>query len=206
MGQWIKKNLVLVSGIVLPVLLVVGFFLVREAPRVLSDPPDYDFLLVAYRYDYQHPRDFHLSFETRDGILHCRVTPTGDQHTHMNRQYAGIFRYSAAENRFDEIPYDLPDGVEDLEEALQFAVNETRHLDLDKDSRSPDGFTFEYTGYRGRGGLLGEIFGMRNAHDNMYVLSKDGASFHLPRPTPNQYYNHYDVHFMGWIVAEDDSS
>jgi hypothetical protein len=205
MGKWIKNNLVLISGIVLPVLLVTGFFILSNAPRVLSDPPEYDFLLVAYRYDYQHPRDFHLSFEVREGILHGKVTPADDDHRHLNRQYAGIFRYRAAGNRFDEIAYDLPEGLEDLVEPLDFVVQETLPLELDKRSESPNGFTFEYLGYRGRGGLLGEIFGMSSRRDSDYVLSKDGAVFNLPRPGSNQYYNQHDVHFMGWIVARGES-
>ena len=57
MGKWIKDNLVLVSGIVLPVLLIIGFFILSNLPRVLADPPQYDFLLVAYRYDYQQPTE-----------------------------------------------------------------------------------------------------------------------------------------------------
>lgn len=205
MDKWIKDNLVLLSGIILPVLLVAGFFVLSKAPLVLTDPPKYDFLLVAHRYDHQHPRDFHLSFEVRNGILHGKVAPADDDHTHLNRQYAGIFRYSAAGNRFDEIAYDLPEGLENLIEPLEFAVGETLPLELDKRSESPDGFTFEYLGYRGRGGLLGEIFGMGSRRDSEYVLSKDGAAFNLPRPGSNQYYNQHDVRFMGWIVAEGES-
>jgi len=205
MDKWIRDNLVLLSGIILPVLLVAGFFVLSKAPRVLTDPPTYDFLLVAYRYDYQHPRDFHLSFEVRNGILHGKVTPADDDHTHLNRQYAGIFRYSAAGNRFDEIAYDLPEGLENLVEPLEFAVGETLPLELDKRSVSPDGFTFEYLGYRGRGGLLGEIFGMGSRRDSEYVLRQGGGAFNLPRPGSNQYYNQHDVHFMGWIVAEGES-
>lgn len=205
MSQWIKDNLVLITGIILPVLLVAGFFVLSKTPRVLTDPPGYDFLLVAYRYDHQHPRDFQLSFEVRDGILHGKVTPANDDHTHLNRQYAGIFRFSAASNRFEEIAYDLPKGVENLDEPLEFAVEESDHLQLDKRSESPDGFTFEYLGYRGRGGLLGEIFGMGSRRDSEYVLRKEGSALNLPRPGSSQYYNQHDVHFMGWIVAEGET-
>ena len=75
MTDWIRKNLVLVAGIVLPVVLVAGFLIIERTPRALTDPPEYDFLIVAYRYDVQHPRDFHLSFEVKDGRLEGRATP-----------------------------------------------------------------------------------------------------------------------------------
>ena len=140
MSKWIKENLVLVAGILLPVLLVAGFFVLNKAPRILTDPPEYDFLLVAYRNDYQHPREFHLGFEVRDGQLRGKVTPVNDEHSHLNRQYAGIFRYHAAANRFEEIVYELPEGLDELEEVLEFTVAETRQLELDRRSKSPDGF------------------------------------------------------------------
>ena len=62
MIKWIRENLVLVSGIVLPILLVGGFFILSKAPTMLADPPEYDFLLVGYRYDYQQPSDYFLTF------------------------------------------------------------------------------------------------------------------------------------------------
>jgi len=200
--KWIKDNLVLVAGIVLPVLLVAGFFVLSRAPEILADPPEYDFLLVAYRYDHQHPREFTLSFEVRDGRLHGTLTPAREGNAHYNRQYAGIFRYRAADNRFEEVAYELPEGLEELETPLSFPVAEAGHLELDKRARSPDGFVFEYLGYRGRGGLLGELFGMSRRYDSLYVLSRDGAYFNLPKPASDPYYYLHDLHFMGWVVAE----
>ena len=202
MIKWIKDNLVLVTGIVLPILLVVGFFILNQTPKLLAGTPAYDFLLVAYRYDYQHPREFHLSFEVRDGQLQGKVTPAKQGNPQPNRQFAAIFRYSVAENRFDEIGYDLPGDLDKLEEPLPFIVQETAHLKLDKNARSQDGFTFEYLGYRGRGGLLGEIFGMGRRYESEYVLNKDGGYVNLPRLSNNAYYYQHDMHFMGWITAE----
>ena len=202
MGKWVKANLVLVSGIILPVLLVAGFFVLTKAPSILADPPKYDFLLVAYRYDYQHPSDYYLSFEVRDGKLTGRVIPKGEANAHLNRQYAGIFRYKVVENTFDEIIYELPDGLEDLEKPIPILLEGTSDLTLDKRMESPDGYIFEFLGYRGRGGLLGEIFGMGRRYESEYVLKKDGAYFDLPKPASDQYYNQYDLHFMGWVIEE----
>ena len=202
MGKWIKENLVLVSGILLPVLLVGGFFVLSNAPRILADPPVYDFLLVAYRSDHQHPRDYYLSFEVRDGKLNGRVVSRGEGNANFNRQYAGIFRYKAEENTFDEIVYELPDGLEDIEEPVPFLVEETSNLKLDKRSQSPDGYSFEFLGYRGRGGLLGEIFGMGRRYESNYVLNKDGAHVNLPKPASDPYYYQHNLHFMGWVIEE----
>lgn len=200
MGKWIKQNLVLVSGIVLPVLLVAGFFILSNVPRMLADPPMYDFLLVAYRYDYQQPNHYYLTFEVRDGKLTGRAVPRGEGNPNYNRQYAGIFRYNAEENTFAEIAYELPEGLDDIEEPLPLNLEGTSALTLDKRSQSPDGYAFEYLGYRGRGGLLGEIFGMGRRYESDYVLKKGSAYFDLPKPATDPYYYQQNLHFMGWVI------
>jgi len=204
MKKWIKENLVLVSGIVLPVLLVGGFFILSNAPRVLSDPPDYDFIIVGYRYDYQHPSNYYLSFQVSDGRLTGKALPRDQDNTNINRQQAGIFRYDAASNTFEEIIYELPDGLDSLEEPVSISIPETSGLKLDKRLKSPDGYTFEYLGYRGRGGLLGEIFGMRRRYESGYALKKDSAYIDLPRPVTDPYMQN-DLHFMGWVIQENDT-
>lgn len=200
MGKWIRQNLVLVAGIVLPVLLVAGFLVLERAPMALAEPPRYDFIAIGYRYDAQHPRRFHLSFEVRDGRLQGRATPHGEGNTWPNRQHAAIFRYRAGQKAFDEIAWDLPDDLDDIEEPVTFEIDEIGDLRLDKARRSPDGYVFEYAGYRGRGGLLGELFGMGRRYDSAYVLSKNGAYFDLPAPPAGPYYYGHDMHFMGWVI------
>lgn len=201
-NNWIKNNLVLVSGIVLPVLLVVGFLILSHVPRVLTDPPAYDFILVAYRYDHQHPREYSLSFEVRQGKLYGKAVPLENANTYTNRQHAGIFRYRAADGVFDEIVYDLPENLDGLAETFNFTISETADLNLDKRKQSPDGYKFEHLGYRGRGGLLGEMFGMGRRHNSNYVLSKNDAFIDLPDPDSDSRYYGNDLHFMGWVTEQ----
>lgn len=200
MATWIRNNLVLVSGIVLPILLVGGFFVLSQAPRMLGDPPQYDFVLIAYRYDHQHPRTYSLVFEVSEGRLRGKAIPHKDAGMSANRQHAGIFRYRAAEGSFDEIVYELPDELENIEETVTFPITEASELTLDKRSRSPDGYTFEHLGYGGRGGLLGELFGMGRRYESNYALSKNGAHFDIPNPSQDRRYYGQELHFMGWVV------
>jgi len=202
MGKWIKENLVLISGILLPVLLVAGFFVLSRAPTMLAEPPGYDFILVGYHYDYQHQTNYHLDFEVRDGRLTGKAVPRGKRQVNYNQQNARVFRYDATENTFDEIEYDLPEGLDDLEEPAQIDLGAAGDLRLDKRLKSPDGYQFEFVGYRGRGGLLGEIFGMRRHYESTYILKKDGAYFDLPEPSTDHYTYQYDLHFMGWVLDE----
>lgn len=206
MAAWIKNNLVLVSGIVLPILLVAGFFVLSNAPRMLTDPPQHDFVLIAYRYDHQNPRGYSLAFEVSDGRLRGKAIPHEDAGMYANRQHAGIFRYRAAEGSFDEIVYELPDELENIEETVTFPITEASALELDKRARSPDGYTFEHLGYGGRGGLLGELFGMGRRHESNYVLSKNSTHVNLPNPTPDREYYGNELLFMGWVVEGDSGS
>jgi hypothetical protein len=204
MKKWIKENLVLVSGIVLPLLLVLGFFILSNAPRLLADPPEYDFLLIGYRYDYQHPINYTLKFEVRDGKLSGKAIPNDKDTNYGNQQLASIFRYRAETNTFEELLFDLPEELDSADEPISLNLTSTNQFELDKRNKSPDGFQFEYRGYRGRGGLLGEIFGMRRRYESNFVLKKNSAYFDLPKPAADPYYQP-DLHFMGWIVSDGKS-
>lgn len=203
MGKWIKENLVLVSGILLPVLLVGGFFILNRLPGLMADPPTHDFLLIAFRNSYQNPQQtYYLDFEVRDGKLSGRVAPTDENHQHYNRQNAGIFLYRADRNIFEEIVFDLPDGLDQLAAPVALNLAVTDHLELNKRQQSPDGYQFEFMGYRGHGGVLGELFGMGRRYENSYVLKKGDHFFELPEVLSdiNLYQN--DLQFMGWVVED----
>ena len=200
MSKWIRENLVLVSGIVLPVLLVVGFFILNNIPRVMSDPPQFDFLVIGYQYNYQNPATYYLEFEVRDNRLSGRAVPVNPTMPYSNRQHAAIFVYRAADARYEEITYDLPEGLDQLTEAVALDLGEAAELNLDKRIQSPDGYQFEYLGYQGRGGILGEIFGMNRRHESNHVLKKGSNYVNLPDPSTDPYYYQNDLQFMGWII------
>lgn len=202
MADWLKRNLVLVSGIVLPVLLVAGFMVLQGAPRLLADPPGYDFLVAGYSYDAGPVRAFEVSFEVREQRLVGRVAPLAEGAGGVHRQPARLFRYSVADHSFSEITYELPAGLDELASAITFDIPKTAGLRVDTASRSPDGFLFEFAGYRGRGGLLGEMFGM-GRYDSQHVLSRDGAQFEVPNPGGSRDYYGQELQFLGWVIGED---
>jgi len=202
LGRWIKENLVLVSGILLPVLLVGGFFIINRLPGLIADPPAHDFLLIAFQNDYQSPQNYYLDFEVRDGKLSGRASPIDEDHQHINRQNAGIFLYRANINAFEEIVFDLPEGLDQIEESIALDLAMTAHLKLDKRQQSPDGYQFEFMGYRGHGGVLGELFGMGRRYENSYVLKKGDHYFELPEVLSNINLYQNDLQFMGWVVED----
>ncbi|PID41873.1 MAG: hypothetical protein CSA52_01870 [Gammaproteobacteria bacterium] len=205
-GNFLKDNLVLIAGIVLPVLLVIGFLILSAVPKAMFPPPQYDFLLVGYRYDNQIVRDYHVGFEVREGVVTGRVTPKREGVEDFRfRQRASLFLYRADEQRFEEVPYDLPDNLEELKKSVTFPVRKLQNLSFSSNLISPDGFQFDYYGRRSSSGLLGEIFGMGRRYG--YILSKEGSSFELP-PVAVQtgYYYSDNLSFIGWVVSERKSS
>jgi hypothetical protein len=131
-----------------------------------------------------------------------RAVPKDENNTNNNQQKARIFRYDVEDNRFEEIVYELPEGLDSMEQPVPLQLGEAGALTLDKRSTSPDGYQFEFVGYRGRGGLLGELFGMRRHYESTYILKKDGAWFDLPDPSSDHHTYQYNLHFMGWVLDE----
>ena len=201
MGKFIKDNAVLIAGIILPIVLVVGFMILSHIPKALLDPPQYDFLLVVQSYDQQQHLNYNLAFDVRDGRLTGHVTPrVGGNYS--NNQRASLFQYKADGNVFEELVYELPENIDELEKPMTFPVAEVQNLKLEKRMQSPDGYTFEYLGYRGGGGLLGEMFGSRRRYESSCVLKKDSAYFDLPAPTPKLNYYSQNLRFIGWVIDE----
>lgn len=206
MAEWIKKNLVLVAGIVLPAALVAAFALLQGVPRYVGESPQYDFLVAAYRYDAQHPSDYTVTFEVSEGRLQGRATRIKDARVNPNRRRAVLYRYDAKADRFNEIEWEEPAELEAAGKRFDFSLQETRHLKLDNVRRSPDGFEFEFAGYRGGGGMLGALFGMDRGYDRRFVLTREDAHYALPELDTRPYAYGRDVHFLGWVVQAEAES
>jgi len=204
LGRFIKDNAVLIAGIVLPVVLVAGFMILSHIPKSLLDPPQYDFLLVVQSYDQQQHLGYNLAFEVRDGRLTGKATPR-DGNNYSKSQRASLFRYKADGNVFEELVFELPENLDELEKPLTFPIAEVQNLKLDKRAQSPDGYTFEYLGYRGGGGLLGELFGSRRRYESSCVLKKDSAYFDLPAPISKLNYYSQNLFFIGWVIDEGNA-
>ncbi|MGA0266123.1 MAG: hypothetical protein ACO3KY_09580 [Lysobacterales bacterium] len=208
MKEWIQRNLVLISGIVLPMLLVAGFFILNQVPRALTEPPQHDFLLVIYRCNSGPEAHHYLEFDVQEGHLTGRAVRRKDENSRIpwNRQRAGIFRYNASDNTFSEFVYEIPNNLNEPGEPLILELGLAGTLALDKRRQSPDGFSFQREQYRGGGGLLGSIFGM-GRYERPYVLRKGNADFELDLDLflPDDFEYCREVSFMGWIMDEEES-
>jgi hypothetical protein len=204
MGRFIKDNAVLIAGIVLPVLLVGGFMILSHIPKALLDPPRYDFLLAVHNYDQQLHLGYDLSLDVREGRLTGKATPR-DGNNYSSNHRTSLFRYKADRDIFEELVFELPENLDELEKPKTFPIAEVQNLGLDKRLQSPDGYTFEYVGYRGGGGLLGALFGSGRRYESSCVLKKESAYFDLPEPMPKMNYYSPNIYFIGWVIDEGNT-
>lgn len=204
--QWLRNNLVLVAGIVLPILLVAGFLLLQAGSRAVGAPPLQDFLVVGYHYDANRPLDYHLDFEVRDQRLVARGTPVERDHRYPNRRHATLYRYDRATDRFEEIAWTPPQAFDTLEEAVTVPVPELDDIVLDKARQARDGYVFQYASRSGHGGVLGALFGMDYGGGQNFILKRSGESYRLPELPNTSRYHGDAVHFLGWVIDSRPAS
>lgn len=63
--NFVKENLVLLIGLILPLLLIVLFFVATVIPKSMATPPQYEMLFTVVKYDYQNASDFLLNYSVK---------------------------------------------------------------------------------------------------------------------------------------------
>ena len=191
--QLIKNNLVLAVGILLPVVLVIVFFLAMVLPNRLVEPPRYDFLFTIDDYQQRGAGNIRVNFDVHDGKL--RGTLIVDDKQQGYQSLPRLFRYEAARRTAREIHFELPASTDEVPADRRLVMDETAGLTLDTRLTAPDGYEFRPQQYYG-GGLFTELF-VGHRHRNQPVLSRQGANHRINLPTP---YGYYNTRFIGWVI------
>lgn len=210
--KFMKDNLILMVGIFLPILLVLLFLAVSYIPRFLATPPAYDFLFVdenAYNYNKQIETPVRITIRTnKNGKIVTKI-----KIEEKTKRYSApiIYRYSAADNVatpvHEQYFHDaLFEDSDTIKKTKTLALPEDlEELTLNKNSISPDGYTFDKSYDRYNRGLVGEFFGGRR-YDRSYRLVKGNAVFPISVLGGNNIRYSYNSHviFLGWITGEDE--
>lgn len=193
MLRFLKNNIVLAIGIVLPILLVIFFILASKLPRVFVDPPQYDFIFSSDHYSYHERLPVTVRFIVSDGKIRARIYKN-----HRN-QYSAIpklFRFEHATNSVREIFLELPGELTEIKDGSEVLISELASAVINPSRKSPDGFEFRENHGR-NGGLMREVFYGRSSQNN-YIIEKNGVVITIP-PAGSAYY--YNLNFLGWITA-----
>ena len=191
-AKFIKENAVLITGVTLPLVVVVFFLAAIYIPRLLVDPPQYDFLFTSSHYDYQNAPPIKLHISITEGQLRANLYKTNNQNAILK-----LFLFEHESQSVRELPIEIPKIPDDIEEGQEVLIKEVADMKISTNRRAPDGY--EFAGNRSRGiGLFGELFFGGRGNPN-YAITKNGASIRIP--TVDSYY-YYGVNFLGWVVED----
>ena len=197
-GKLIRENAVLVIGIVLPVAVVVLFVLATYIPRLLVDPPQYDFLFAQdYGYSPPHSRwRFAIDIDSGRKLRVRAFLNEPGQYAPRAR----LFRYEHLSGNVREISLPSPGTAEDTggtKAGVLVEVPEFSNQVIDSHRIAPDGYELVEQ-RRGRGFLLGLFY--RGGRHGL-AIGKNGAV--VPVPSGDDV-NWYGARFLGWVVTPPD--
>lgn len=192
MKSFLRKNLMIVVSIALPLLVVIFFALASVLPGLYAMPPAYDLLLTHQGRALATESPVRISLTVKGERLSATVSrSTGSIYGNNPR----IFRYDHVSGEIRGINIPLPENISELPEGAEIPVPELASLRISNTFRAPDGY--EFRGYRRGGGLMTELFGgNRYRHD--ITIAKDGAIIRLRLPATDYWYN--EVHFLAWVI------
>ncbi len=172
-----KKNIPLLIGILIPILMTLFIALSIYLPQLFLDP-QYDFLYVSGdNYSYSFPK-----YVVEDGAV-VKREPTEKEKEQYRYRYdeSVLYTYDAETNTSTVISF---------EDAQNFKLN--------PNSVSPDGF--EVTNSRRNYSLFSEVFGGGYRGSGYVIRKKDGsgAGKKIDVNTRNGSY-YYGFKFLGWI-------
>lgn len=191
--RWIRENAALAAGIFLPVAVVVFFLLAAWIPRLLVDPPRYDFLFAGEDYVYagkQPRRRFQIDVDAQQKLRVRVFAAERDEYAPRYR----LFRYEHAHGSVREIDLPLPAAGNIPADGLPVDIAELRNAVIDSRRTAPDGYALAAPRRR-----IG--FPMLLYQSSRLAFGKNGAVFTLP---PIEELNWDSVWFLGWIDVSEN--
>jgi hypothetical protein len=199
MNEFVKRNLVAIVGVSLPLLLIAFVLAFHGIARMTTEKPAYPVLYAAFDdgygpafYDFDIDSDgrLEIAFVTPEHSMPVAGRRHGDATLALfdpRSDALTTFAVAAPENPTPgrRIELDVPEALA----ARTFSAART----------APDGYRFEPQGRR-RGGLLRELFG-GSGGPRHHRLVRDGVSFRVPGVdgAPGAW---REV-FVGWAVDGD---
>ena len=141
MKNFIKENLVLVIGLVLPMLLIVLFFVATVIPKSMGTPPQYEMLFSTTRNDYQIKPEYVLDFNVKNQQLMVKAKKYDE------KNYNNISRLLMAYDGKTETVREIKIDESKFSEGAEILLEETKAMTIATDMVSPDGYTLEGPNY-----------------------------------------------------------
>lgn len=177
-----KKNIPIIVGISLPIVMIIVIFLMTVIPSS-SIKPKHDFVF-SYKGD-SYNQVFENDYIVNNGEISLKATNITDQNLYnRTKQNAPkLYVYSF-----------------DTDSLKEITLEESKRYELDKGPTSPDGYTVDFN-YRGNYSIANEIFGGSNRNYNAYIVKGEKAKgIYLSGISSRNYYGNDSLNFIGWIT------
>lgn len=189
-GEWLKKNAVLIAGIVLPLVVCAIFGAALIVSRASSEPPKHAFIFAADWYENNNDKYVRIRLKVEDGKVIVQDMPETAENKYSNRPK--LYVYEPATNRPRRIAYE--DAAKDNEGRYQ--IKELADITVDTAEVAPDGYRFTGHSYSSgyREPLGGFLFGA--SYRYACTLEKDGYRHRIQLSDNASCYGHK---FLGWV-------
>ncbi len=196
MKTFLRKNLMIVVSIALPLLLILLFAVASVVPRLYTDPPAYDLLLTLQGVATAKTARIRIDLVVTDGQLKAIASQTNSTYS---GNYPRLFRYSHLGGEVTEINIPIPENFNELKDGTVIPIPELAGLRVSDKLRAPDGY--EFNGSRRGGGFVTELFGGSRKRNDVRI-SKNGAVVRVRLPTSDYWYS--GARFVAWVLNGDE--
>lgn len=196
MKRFWEENFILIIGILLPILVLIMFWLAAIIPKYLVQPPQYNLIFGSGYNEFSNAR---LKTYVENGkikiIYVCKNLFNFDLGS-INRPK--LYMFDAKTQKIKQIEFSLP-PIPPQGKSLETEIKipELEHLTLDTSLRAPDGYKFSENDLE-TGLLFSQIlFGFDHKHHA--AISKNGYQIVI-QPEPRNGYDFYKIQFIGWVI------
>ena len=195
MKSLIRQNAMLVVCIALPLLVVILFAAASILPRMYTDPPEHDLLLVHdARGEAGRDVPFNVQLTIVNELVVARVSKTKKS---ISGSIPRIYRYDHEGESFSEINLPITEEVYQLSDGAEIPIPELADVRVTSNLRAPDGY--EFRGNDDSSGFITGVFG-GGRNSNKFTIAKDGAIVRIRLPATDNLYWRFNTRFLGWVV------
>ena len=196
MRTFLRKNMMIVVSIALPLLVILFFALASVLPGLYTTPPAYDFLLTLQGVATAKTARVRIDLTVTDGQLKAVASQTDGSYYD---NYPRLFRYHHLTGEVTEISIPIPENITGSDDGSDIPIPELAGLRVSDKLRAPDGY--EFNGSRRGGGFVTELFGGSRKHNDVRI-SKTGVVVRVRLPTSDYWYN--GARFLGWVLNGEE--
>ncbi|HEY2773869.1 MAG TPA: hypothetical protein VGK20_07440 [Candidatus Binatia bacterium] len=201
-GRALRENFVLVVGLVLPVLLMVGFLAASSLTQGLVVPPKYDLVFAVQDYaPAAQNLPIGLRLVVKDHVLVAQYAKLTTQRSAFTYgAWKKLYIYEASLHKVRELALGIPADAETIDGTREEVVEATRDLRLDTTIQSPDGYEISSSD-TSHGGLITSLFW--DSYNRSRVRLRSGSSS-VPLELGDGHSASYpgNVEFVGWVVPD----